>query len=77
MNEFARKYKWKIVGTAIGAVMGFAYYYYIGCSSGTCPIQSHWQSSTLYGGLLGYVFVNSPKKDKSKENGEQIQNTEE
>jgi hypothetical protein len=76
MNEFVKKYKWKIVGTAIGAVAGYAYYYYIGCTSGTCPIQSHWQSSTLYGALLGYVFVNSPKKDKSKENSAQITEAE-
>lgn len=68
MIDFLLKYKWKIVGTLIGAIAGYAYYYYIGCNSGTCPIQSHWETSTIYGGLIGYVFVNSPKKKKSEEN---------
>ncbi|MCY1720482.1 DUF6132 family protein [Prolixibacteraceae bacterium Z1-6] len=67
MNEFVIKYKWKIVGTVLGAIAGYAYYYFIGCNSGTCPIQSNWHTSTLYGGLIGYVFVNSPKKEKPGE----------
>uniref|UniRef100_UPI003217DF00 DUF6132 family protein n=1 Tax=uncultured Draconibacterium sp. TaxID=1573823 RepID=UPI003217DF00 len=66
MANFLEKYKWKLVGVAVGAVAGYAYYYFIGCNSGTCPIQSHWHTSTLYGGLIGYVFSNSPKKDKSE-----------
>lgn len=76
MVDFLMKYKWKIVGIVVGSIAGYAYYYYIGCNSGTCPIQSHWQSSTLYGALIGYVFVNSPKKEKSKENQQIIQNKE-
>lgn len=69
MSDFLKKYKWKIVGVVIGALAGFAYWYFIGCTSGTCPIQSHWQSSALYGGLIGYVLVNNPKKkDKSDKN---------
>jgi phosphate/sulfate permease len=67
MTDFLKKYKWKIAGTIVGAIAGYAYYYYIGCNSGTCPIQSHWQTSTLYGALIGYVFVNSPNKKTSKE----------
>ena len=67
MTDFLKKYKWKMVGTAVGAVAGYAYYYYIGCNSGTCAIQSNWHLSTLYGGLIGYVFVNSPKKEKQKD----------
>jgi len=62
MTDFLKRYKWKIVGAAVGAIIGFAYYYYIGCTSGTCPIQSHWHTSTLYGSLLGYVFAPSAKK---------------
>lgn len=66
MNEFLKTYKWKIVGVAIGAVAGFAYWYFIGCNSGTCPIQSNWHTSTLYGGLLGYILPKSPKKNVIK-----------
>jgi len=66
MKNFIINYKWKLVGIGIGALAGFAYWYYIGCASGTCPIQSHWQSSTLYGALIGYILPNSPNKKKKE-----------
>ena len=62
MKVFLLKYKWKLVGITIGALAGFAYWYFIGCASGTCPIQAHWQSSMLYGALIGYILPNGPKK---------------
>ena len=65
MTDFLTKYKWKLVGIFIGALAGFAYWYYIGCTSGTCPIQSNWHISTLYGGLIGYVLPNIRKKEES------------
>ena len=69
MKNFLITYKWKIIGVVIGAFAGFAYWYFIGCTSGTCPIQSNWHTSALYGGLIGYVLPNSPGKKKSeKEN---------
>ena len=72
--DFLNKYKWKFVEVSIGAIAGFAYWYYIGCTSGTCPIQSNWHTSTLYGGLIGYIFPNSPKKEKSNKNQEEVNN---
>lgn len=66
MKEFLIKYKWKFLGVVLGAAAGFAYWYFIGCNSGTCPIQSNWESSTLYGTLIGFVLANGPKKDKEK-----------
>jgi hypothetical protein len=70
MVEVLKTYKWKVVGIIIGATAGFAYWYYIGCTSGTCPIQSNWHTSTLYGGLVGYILPKSPKKENiNKETG--------
>jgi len=66
MKDFVVKYKWKLVGVLIGATAGFAYWYFIGCTSGTCPIQSHWQSSTLYGAFIGYILPNHPNKIKKR-----------
>ena len=66
MTEFLLKYKWKIAGLIIGAIAGFSYWYFIGCASGTCPIQSHWQQSTFYGGLIGYILPKGPKKNSAK-----------
>lgn len=39
----------------LGAAGGFAYYYFIGCTGGACPITSNPWVSTAYGGLIGFV----------------------
>ncbi len=55
-------YFWKpVLGIFVGAIAGFAYYYFVGCKSGTCPINSNPYISTAWGGLLGYFLV-SPCK---------------
>lgn len=52
---------WKpFLAVTIGAVAGFSYYYFVGCTSGTCAITSSPYMSTLGGGLLGFFVVNSP-----------------
>jgi hypothetical protein len=48
-----------------GAAAGFAYYYFIGCVSGTCPITSNPYISTGYGavvGLLASGAISGPNK---------------
>ena len=37
--------------------MGFAYYYFVGCASGTCPITSNPYVSTAYGALVGLLLA--------------------
>jgi hypothetical protein len=49
-----------------GAVLGYMYYYYIGCNSGHCPISSDPLISTVYGGVLG-LLIAFPGKSKKKE----------
>ncbi|MFN4027468.1 MULTISPECIES: DUF6132 family protein [Flavobacterium] len=46
------------VGVIIGAVGGYAYYHFIGCASGTCPITSKPLNATLYGSLMGGLLFN-------------------
>lgn len=59
----------RILPVVAGAALGFAYYYYIGCVSGTCPITSNPYISTAYGGLLGGLLsFPSKRKKKEKEN---------
>ena len=54
------------IGVLLGLMAGYAYYYYVGCASGSCAITSKPLNSTLYGGLMGgllfNMFVTSPKK---------------
>jgi hypothetical protein len=54
---------WKTAsGIIIGGILGFLYYYYEGCTSGTCAITGNPISSTLVGSALGYFLVNKPCK---------------
>jgi hypothetical protein len=49
-----------LLGIAIGAAIGFLYYYFVGCSSGSCPITSNPYGSMVAGGVLGLFFTNNP-----------------
>lgn len=57
-----KKYRMQIIGTLAGAVLGYAYYYFIGCASGTCAITSKPLNSTIYGALMGLLFFSSLSK---------------
>ena len=48
-----------IIGVIVGAVTGNAYYYYLGCASGTCSITSKPLNSSLYGAVLGGLLFNT------------------
>lgn len=52
------------VGVVVGAIAGYAYYYYVGCASGTCAITSKPINSTLYGSLMGGLLFNLFVKEK-------------
>jgi hypothetical protein len=60
--NFILKNKLTIIGVAIGAIGGYLYYHFVGCSSGTCAITSKPLNSTLYGALMGGLFFNILKK---------------
>ena len=52
---------WKpFLGITLGGLAGFLYYYFVGCSSGSCAITSSPFMSTIYGGLMGLFVVKSP-----------------
>ena len=70
MNQLKKgitKYKFEIIGVAVGMAAGFSYWYFVGCASGTCPITSSPTISSIYGGMMGWLFFSSLKKSKSKE----------
>ena len=62
-------YLWKnkltVLGILAGAVGGYLYYHFIGCTSGSCPITSQPVNSTLYGAMMGGLLFSSFKKEKS------------
>ena len=56
------------LGVLIGGVLGFAYYYFVGCRTGTCPLTSNPFISTGYGAVIGLLITAGGKsKKESKE----------
>jgi len=66
MKEFIKKNILKITGALLGGVGGYAYYYFVGCTSGTCPITSNPYISIVWGAVMGYLLLDMFKK---KEHG--------
>lgn len=58
-------FKW-ILGVVAGAMLGFSYWYFVGCNTGSCAITSSPVNSTIYGGLMGVLLVNSFTGNKIK-----------
>jgi len=54
-----------VAAVLIGAAGGYAYYHFVGCSTGTCPITSNPYISTGYGALLGLVLAGGKKKQNN------------
>ncbi len=53
MKHYLKKNTPILVMAALGALAGYAYWYFIGCQGDSCPIYSVWWRSTLYGTVLG------------------------
>lgn len=56
MKEFMLKHKYGLLLIIPGIIVGYAYWKYVGCTSGTCPITSNWHTMVLFGGLIGYFI---------------------
>ena len=50
-----------------GALAGFAYWRFIGCTSGSCALTSNWHTTILFGGLLGMMLSPANRKSTVKE----------
>jgi phage shock protein E len=59
------KHKLTLFGIVGGAIAGYAYYYFVGCASGSCAITSSPINSTAYGALMGAVLLSGFKKENS------------
>ena len=46
-----------ILSAVVGGAAGFAYWNYIGCISGVCPLQTNPWLSTIFGILLGITIL--------------------
>jgi hypothetical protein len=45
-----------VLAVLLGAAFGFAWYRFVGCRTGACPIGANPYVSTIYGAFLGYLL---------------------
>lgn len=64
MENFIKKYKLGLIGIVLGGILGYAYYHFIGCSTGTCAITSKPINSSVYGMVMGYLILSTFEKTK-------------
>lgn len=43
----------RLLAVLLGAAAGYAFYRFVGCRTGGCPITSNPWLSSIYGGMLG------------------------
>jgi ABC-type uncharacterized transport system permease subunit len=53
-------------GLIIGGMVGFIYYWFVGCRTGNCIISGNPVNSVLYGSLLGLIWSIPLKKRNQK-----------
>lgn len=66
MKTFIKKNSFAIVGVLLGALAGYLYWYFIGCTSGSCAITSNPMNSTLYGAMMGGLVLSLFKPQSKK-----------
>ena len=64
MENFIKKYKLGLIGIVLGGILGYAYYHFIGCNTGTCAITSKPINSSVYGMVMGYLILSTFGKTK-------------
>jgi hypothetical protein len=65
MKNWIIKNKLLAAGIMVGAIAGFCYWKFVGCSTGSCPITSKWHNSTAYGAMMGGLLFSMFKKEKN------------
>jgi len=66
IRQYFLGHKLEFVGALTGSLAGLAYWYFVGCASGTCAITSNPYISTIYGGALGWLMFGIFKGNKEQ-----------
>ena len=64
MKTWLKQYGLLALGLLAGAVGGYLYWRYVGCSTGSCPITASPWGSTVWGAAIGGLLLSSFKKEK-------------
>ena len=54
--KYVLKYRMILLGALVGAGLGYLYWMFVGCSSGTCLITSSPVNSSIYGAFMGGIL---------------------
>lgn len=74
IKDFFKTQRIQLVFLLIGAIGGFLYWKFVGCTSGTCAIKSVWYWTVLWGSAVGYLvgdFIVDLIKKRTKKRGEE------
>lgn len=66
-RNIVKRRKFELIGGGLGIVAGYLYWKYVGCISGTCPIQANWYTMVPYGLLFGVLIGSMFKPKELKE----------
>ena len=66
MKENIKKWLKPILFTAGGALVGLAYYYFVGCSTGACPLTSNPFITMAYMGFIGWLLSYARLQQESR-----------
>ena len=73
MKDFIIRHKLSFTGALAGSLAGFLYWYFVGCTSGSCAITSDPLISTGYFALIGVlaagIFEKKPEKKRQDSAG--------
>ncbi len=64
----------RVLPVLLGGAIGYAYYYFIGCKSGSCAITSNPYISVIYGASIGVIYALPSSKKKKEESNEHEDN---
>ncbi len=66
MKRLVKKHFLIIIGAIAGAMGGYYYWKFAGCSSSSCAITSNPLNSSIYGTVMGGLLFSIFRKDKKK-----------
>ncbi|NCT95090.1 MAG: hypothetical protein GXC72_11745 [Chitinophagaceae bacterium] len=64
MKKWFKHNRLPIAGALTGALAGYVYWKFIGCTTGSCAITSRPLNSTLYFAVLGMLLFSLFQKNK-------------
>jgi len=67
MKMLIKRHWLTLIGLLAGALGGLLYWYFIGCTTGSCPITSSPVNSSIWGAVLGGLIFSAFEKEKKIE----------